>query len=204
MKLRHLQRLTLFLLTVSLLIGCTGPAVAPTATATSIPPTEVPPTPTSTATATAVPPTETPTATATPVPPTNTPTPKPTRTPTITPTRTVAPKPTNTRVPKPTAQPATKVPPTTVPPNPSGVTSVTVVNQFPVSCLIVFWGPSDLRLDASAENLAFSTINPGVYGWRAFLGGAETGEAGNLEISAGNACFFVCDKEQLAIRYGCK
>jgi hypothetical protein len=49
-----------------------------------------------------------------------------------------------------------------------------------------------------------SPIDPGVYGWRAFLGGAETGEAGNLEIQAGNTCVFSCDKDALAIRYGGK
>ena len=79
-----------------------------------------------------------------------------------------------------------------------------VRNTFPVSCLIVFWGPADLKLDASADNMAFSTIDPGVYGWRAFLGGAETGEAGNLEIKSGNTCIFICDKDALAVRYGCK
>lgn len=81
---------------------------------------------------------------------------------------------------------------------------VMVRNTFPVSCLIVFWGPADLRLDVSADNIGMSPINPGVYGWRAFLGGAETGEAGNLDIQAGNTCLFICDKDALAIRYGCK
>jgi hypothetical protein len=97
---------------------------------------------------------------------------------------------------------ATKAP--TVPPvsKPAG-TTVTVSNTFPLSCLIVFWGPADLRLDAGAGSMAFSPINPGTYGWRAFIGGAETGEAGNLDIAAGDACVFVCDRDRLAIRYGC-
>ncbi|CAG0935495.1 hypothetical protein TFLX_04336 [Thermoflexales bacterium] len=199
---RPLQRLMTLVLVAAMLIGCTGPAVVPTATDTAVPPTEVPPTPTFTATATAVPPTETPTATA--VPPTKTRTPKPTDPPTATPTRTKVPKPTNTKAPKPTAQPAATKAPATVPPNSGGVTSVMVKNTFPLSCLIVFWGPADLKLDAAADGSAFSPINPGTYGWRAFIGGAETGEAGNLEVAAGNTCVFICDKEALAIRYGCK
>jgi len=203
MKLRRLQHLALILLLAVALIGCTGPVTALTATVTSIPPTDMPPTPTFTATATDVPPTETSTATATAVPPTNTPTPKPTNAPTATPTRTAVPKPTNTKAPKPTAKPATQVP-ATVPSNSSGVTSVIVKNTFPVSCLIVFWGPADLRVDAAADATVASPIKPGVYGWRAFIGGAETGEAGNLTISTGNTCMFLCDKDKLAIRYGCK
>jgi len=201
-NLHQLQRLMMILMLGVLLIGCTGSGVAPTATATSIPPTEVPPTPTFTATA--VPPTETPTATATPVPPTKTPTVKPTEPPTATSTRTKVPKPTATKGAQPTAQPAATKVPATTPPDSGGVTSAMVRNTFPVSCLIVFWGPADLRLDASADGIAFSPINPGTYGWRAFIGGAETGEAGNLEISAGNTCVFICDKEALAIRYGCQ
>ena len=35
-----------------------------------------------------------------------------------------------------------------------------VKNTFPLSCLIVFWGPADLRLDAAADGIAFSPINP--------------------------------------------
>lgn len=59
-------------------------------------------------------------------------------------------------------------------------------------------------MDAPADSFAAARVNPGTYGWRAFIGGAETGEAGNLEIAAGNTCIFICDKEALAIRYGCK
>ncbi len=199
---RLLQRLMAFILLGAVLIGCTAPAAAPTPTATSVPPTEVPPTPTFTATATAIPPTETPTATA--VPPTKTSTPKPTDPPTATPTRTKVPKPTNTKAPKPTAQPAATKEPTAAPPNTGGVTSVIVRNTFPLSCLIAFWGPAEFKLDAPADGTASGPINPGTYGWRAFIGGAETGEAGNLEIAAGNTCIFICDKEALAIRYGCK
>ncbi len=187
---------------IAVLVGCTGPAAAPTATATSVPPTAVPPTPTSTATA--IPPTQTSTATATSIPPTNTPTAKPTEPPTATPTRTAAPKPTNTKAPKPTAQPATKAPATAAPAS-GGVTTIIVRNTFPLSCVIAFWGPAEFKLDASAnDGVAIRQVNPGAYGWRAFLGGAETGEAGNLEIHAGNTCLFICDKDKLAVRYGCK
>jgi hypothetical protein len=67
------------------------------------------------------------------------------------------------------------------------------------------WGPADVTMDANAEGISeMRIIPPGTYGWRAFLGGAETGEAGNLEVPAGSACLFKCDKETLAVRYGCK
>ncbi len=204
MSSRPLQRLMTIVLLGALLIGCNASAVAPSPTATSVPPTDVPPTPTFTATATAIPPTETPTATATAVPPTKTPTLKPTNTSTATPTRTKAPKPTVTKGAQPTAKPAATKEQATVPSNPSGVTTVIVRNTFPLSCLIAFWGPAEFKLDAPADGFAAAEINPGTYGWRAFIGGAETGEAGNLEIKAGNTCAFICDKEALAIRYGCK
>jgi hypothetical protein len=203
MKRHQLQSLLVIVFLGLLLIGCATPTPPPP-TATSIPPTEtptVPPTATSTATITPSP-TSTPTATATKVPPTKTPTAEPTDTPTATATQTKAPKPTNTKGPKPTLKPSA----TTAPAEPpsSGMPSVIVRNTFPVSCLIIFWGPSDLKLDAAGDNFAFSEIPPGTYGWRAFLGGAETGEAGNLEIKPGATCAFICDKELLGIRYGCK
>jgi outer membrane biosynthesis protein TonB len=198
MNRRQLQRLIALLLLGFLAIGCTGSAVAPTTTGMPIPPTVAPPTPTFTAASTPVPPTSTPTATATPKPPTNTPTVKPTDTPTAT----LKPKPTNTKGPKPTLRPsATQAPPAA--PH-SDVTSVTVRNSFPLSCLIVLWGPTQLKLDAPADGTASSAIQPGIYGWRAFIGGAETGEAGNLEIPPGSTCSFMCDRERLSIRYGCR
>jgi len=197
-RLRSLLTITLLGL---VLIGCTA-AATPAPTATSVPPTDtptVPPTPTATFTPS---PTSTPTATTTKVPPTKTPTTKPTDTPAATATQTKVPKPTNTKGPKPTLKPsATKAP---VDPPSSGMPSIVVRNTFPVSCVIAFWGPSDLKLDAAGDNFAFSEIPPGTYGWRAFLGGAETGEAGNLEIKPGANCAFICDKELLGIRYGCK
>ncbi len=80
-----------------------------------------------------------------------------------------------------------------------------VVNTFPVTCRIVMWGPADVTMDASKEaSSELRAIVPGVYGWRAFLGGAETGEAGNLEVPAGSMCLFKCDKDTLSVRYGCK
>ncbi len=85
------------------------------------------------------------------------------------------------------------------------MTTVIVRNTFPLSCVIAFWGPAEFKLDASAnDGIAIRQVDPGVYGWRAFLGGAETGEAGNLEIRSGNTCLFICDKDKLAVRYGCK
>ncbi len=79
------------------------------------------------------------------------------------------------------------------------------MNTFPVTCRLVFWGPADYTIDAAGnDGMAFRLVNPGTYGWRAFLNGAETGEAGNLEVAAGKSCVFICDKEQLAIRYGCR
>jgi outer membrane biosynthesis protein TonB len=201
---RQLQRLIVILLLGFLAVGCTGSAVAPAATATSLPPadtsTVVPPTPTSTAAATPVPPTSTPAATATPRPPTNTPTVEPTET--DTPTATLKPKPTITQGPKPTARPsATQAPPAA--PS-SGATSVTLNNTFPVSCVIAFWGPAEFKLDAPADGSAAANVQPGTYGWRAFLGGAETGEAGNFKIARGSTCVFVCDKDRMALRYGCR
>jgi hypothetical protein len=80
-----------------------------------------------------------------------------------------------------------------------------VMNTFPLTCQIAFWGPAEFKMDASANGgMAFTTVKPGTYGWRAFIGGAETGEAGNLEIAPGASCVFVCDKERVSIRYGCK
>jgi hypothetical protein len=202
---RHRFRLLLIITIFGLLLsGCTA-VVTPAPTATSVPPTDtptVPPTATSTATLTPSP-TSTPTATATKVPPTKTPTVIPTESPTATATQTKAPQPTNTKGPKPTLKPSATIVPAE-PPSSSGVTSVMLRNTFPVSCLVVFWGPADLKLDASADGMAFSPINPGIYGWRSFLGGAETGEAGNLEILPGATCVFICDKETLTLRYGCK
>ncbi len=201
MNRRQLQRVIVILLLGLLASGCAGSA-APAATATSLPPadtpTVVPSTPT--AAATPVPPTSTPAATATPRPPTNTPTVEPTET--DTPTATLKPKPTNTQGPKPTARPsATQAPPAA--PS-SGATSVTLNNTFPVSCVIAFWGPAEFKLDAPADGSASTNVQPGTYGWRAFLGGAETGEAGNLEIAPGSTCMFICDKERMALRYGCR
>ncbi len=205
----QLQHLVAILLLGLAVTGCVGAASAP-ATATSLPttdvPTTIPPTPTTIATATPIPPTATPTATATTQPPTNTPTAKPTETPTsmptATPTATPKPRPTNTKGPKPTPRPsATQPPPAAFP---SNVTSVIVKNTFPVSCVIAFWGPAEFKVDAPGDGFASRVIQPGTYGWRAFLGGAETGEAGNLEIAAGNTCLFICDKERLSIRYGCQ
>jgi hypothetical protein len=67
------------------------------------------------------------------------------------------------------------------------------------------WGPADVTMDANAEGTSAPQIIPaGTYGWRAFLGGAETGEAGNLEVPAGSTCLFMCDKDKLAVRYGCR
>ena len=86
---------------------------------------------------------------------------------------------------------------------PATGTSVTVHNTFDLSCLIVFWGPADVKIDVGHDQSVTRAINPGTYGWRAFIGGAQTGEAGNLDIFAGATCNFTCDKEQLAIRYGC-
>jgi len=203
MNRRQLQRLIVILLLGLLASGCAGSA-APAATATSLPPTDaptvVPPTPTSTAAAAPVPPTSTPAATATPRPPTNTPTVEPTET--DTPTATLKPKPTNTQGPKPTARPSATKAPSAAPS--SGATSMTLNNTFPVSCLIAFWGPTEFKLDAPPNGSASLNVQPGTYGWRAFLGGAETGEAGNFEIAPGSTCVFTCDKERMALRYGCR
>jgi len=80
-----------------------------------------------------------------------------------------------------------------------------VLNTFPLTCRIVFWGPANVTIDAGANGGATLLLfTPGTCGWRAFIGGAETGEAGNLEIAAGSACVFVCDKDKRAIVYGCK
>ncbi len=197
----NLRLITIALLSV-ILLGCNGPSSAPTPT--SVPPTDVPTVvpPTTTSTATPVPPTST--STATPLP-TNTPTKVPTKTFTPEPTDTATPKPTNTKAATkaPTKPAATKVP--TVPAGDPNITSVMVMNTFPITCRIVFWGPADLTLDANGNGTSgIRLVQPGTYGWRAFLGGAETGEAGNLEIKAGNTCLFVCDKEHMAVRYGCK
>ncbi len=205
----QLQHLIAILLLGLVVTGCAGPAADPaTATATSLPPTDVPTTvpPTPTATATLIPPTSTPTATPTPKPPTNTPTMQPTETPTSTPTATPTatpkPRPTNTKGPKPTARPsATQAPPAA--PS-SNETTVVVKNTFPVSCVIAFWGATEFKMDAPGDGMVSRIIQPGTYGWRAFLGGAETGEAGNLEITVGSTCLFICDMERLSIRYGCR
>jgi hypothetical protein len=203
---RQFQHLIVILLMGWLATGCSGPAAAPAATATLLPPTDaptmIPPTPTSTATATPVPPTPTPTATATLKPPTNTPTTEPTETPTEMPTATLQPRPTNTTGPRPTPQPAATQAPPAAPP--SDVASVAVQNTFPVSCLIAFWGPTEFKLDASADGSVSRTVQPGTYGWRVFLGGEETGETGNFEIAPGSACLFICDRERMSLRYGCR
>lgn len=77
-------------------------------------------------------------------------------------------------------------------------------NTFPMACRIVLWGPAQITIDAGTDDTVTRQIGPGTYGWRAFIGGAETGEAGNLEITKGSTCLFVCDKDKLAIRYGCR
>jgi hypothetical protein len=81
---------------------------------------------------------------------------------------------------------------------------MTLNNTFPVSCVIAFWGPAEFKLDAPANGSTSSNVQPGTYGWRAFIGGAETGEAGNLKIAPGSTCLFVCDKERMSLRYGCR
>ncbi len=194
MSTRPLTRWLVLCLCAGLLMSCTPPA-APTPTATAVPPTDVPTSTPVPPTATPVPPTDTPTAT--PVPPTSTPTKTPVP-PTATPTQTATPKPTNTRTPKSTVPPVTKAPATKAPtaapttaPSDSNVTTAIVFNTFPVTCRIVMWGPADVTMDASAEATSdLRVIAPGTYGWRAFLGGAETGEAGNLEVPAGSMCAF--------------
>ncbi len=81
---------------------------------------------------------------------------------------------------------------------------MTVQNTFPVSCLIAFWGPTEFKLDAPGNGNVSRTVQPGTYGWRVFIGGAETGETGNFEIAPGSTCMFICDKERMSIRYGCR
>ncbi len=48
-----------------------------------------------------------------------------------------------------------------------------------MSCVIAFWGPSEFKLDASAnDGIATCQVTPGVNGWHSFVGSAQTGEAG--------------------------
>jgi hypothetical protein len=127
---------------------------------------------------------------------------KPTETPSVMPTATLKPKPTNTKGPTQTPRPAATQAPAAAPA--SGATNVTLNNTFPLSCVIAFWGSAEFKLDAPANGSTSRTVQPGTYGWRAFIGGAETGEAGNLEIAPGKSCVFICDKERMALRYGCR
>ena len=126
-------------------------------------------------------------------------------------------KPTPTRRPLATKAPATPVPtkapvapaPTKALPAPTRAapaagTSVTVRNTFDQSCRIVFWGPADVTIDVGHDQSVTRAITPGTYGWRAFIGGGQTGEAGNLNIFNGATCNFVCDKDRRAIRWSCR
>lgn len=151
--------------------------------------------------------TATPEPTLTPPPPTVAPTVPP-----VLPTMTLIPtialptvKPTVKPVPtlpKPTVP---SVPPTAKPPaSGQGDVIVTVTNTFPDTCRVVLWGPADVTLDAgSGGGTATRTIKPGTYGWRAFIGGASTGQADNMVAPPGSRCQFLCDGPARMIRWGC-
>ena len=148
----------------------------------------------------------------TPVPPTA----KPTLVP-VPPTMTLAPTlalptalPTVKPTLKPTVRPTLKptspsVPPTARPPAAGqGDVTLTVVNTFSEGCRIVLWGPADVTVDAGGNGgTASRTIKPGTYGWKAFIGGATTGQADNMIARAGGRCQFLCDGPARAIRWGC-
>ena len=129
-----------------------------------------------------------PTATATRRPSTSTSTPRPTSTATLRPTATS--RPTSA----PTSLPA---------PRPAG-TFMTVRNTFAESCRLVLWGPADVSIDVGGGQTSTREIKPGAYGWRVFVGGRQTGEAGNWNIVSGANCTLTCDGAAQVIRYGCK
>jgi len=151
--------------------------------------------------------TATPAPTLTPAPPTAAPTLPP-----VLPTMTLIPtialptvKP--TVKPLPTLKPTVpSVPPTAKPPaSGQGDVIVTVTNTFPDTCRVVLWGPADVTLDAGGNGgTATQTIKPGTYGWRAFIGGASTGQADNMVAPPGSRCQFLCDGPARMIRWGCK
>ena len=148
--------------------------------------------------------------------PTSTPVP-PTAKPTLPPTMTLAPTlalptalPTVRPTVKPTVKPTLKptspsVPPTARPPAAGqGDVTLTVVNTFSEGCRVVLWGPADVTVDAGPNGgTASRTIKPGTYGWKAFIGGATTGQADNMVARAGGRCQFLCDGPARAIRWGC-
>jgi hypothetical protein len=142
--------------------------------------------------------------TSTPVPPTAKPTlPPPTPIPTLA-LPTV--KPTIKPTVRPTLKPTSpSVPPTARPPAAGqGDVTLTVVNTFSEGCRIVLWGPADVTMDAGPNGgTASRTIKPGTYGWKAFIGGATTGQADNMVARAGGRCQFLCDGPARAIRWGC-
>jgi serine/threonine protein kinase len=113
------------------------------------------------------------------------------------PTQAPAARPTSTPRSAPTAPAATAAPVRT------GRTTITVRSTFDQTCRIVLWGPADVTLDAGKNNPVTREVVPGTYGWRAFVGGAETGQADNLVVRSGASCSFVCDASQQRIRWGC-
>ena len=189
--------LSLIAITVfSILTGC---ASVPAQPATVLPAeTAVPAATIAAAASTAVPDTATPVA----APPTATPNP------TATPTQAAGANPKPTPRPLATKAPAAPAPTKALPAPtraaPAAGTSVTVYNTFDQSCRIVFWGPADVTIDAGHGQSVTRAITPGAYGWRAFIGSGQTGEAGNLNIFNGATCNFVCEKDRLAIRLGCR
>ena len=133
-----------------------------------------------------------PTATATRRPPTSTSTPRPTSTATLRPVATSRPTFSPTSRPAPTSQPRL------------AGTFMTVRNTFAESCRLVLWGPADVSIDVGGGQTSTREIKPGAYGWRVFVGGRQTGEAGNWNIVSGANCTLTCDGAAKIIRYGCR
>ncbi len=69
---------------------------------------------------------------------------------------------------------------------------------------IVLWGPADIKIDAGRDYPNTRTINPGTYGWRAFVDGRETGQADSIVAKAGDTCSFTCDGSSNTIWWGCE
>jgi hypothetical protein len=101
----------------------------------------------------------------------------------------------------PTVPPSPPPPPS---PRPSSDLTLVVKTTYPGTCRIVLWGPAQIEIDASKDFPNKRTIEPGTYGWRAFVDGRETGQADNLLAGAGETCSFTCDGETNTIWWGCE
>ena len=88
----------------------------------------------------------------------------------------------------------------------SGNGILQVSNQIAgVGCHLEFWGPTAHTIDVGTGDTRRVETVPGEYGWRAFIGGRETGQADTAKLGPGGVCSFTCmeDGDTMWINWGC-